>query len=92
MLKIKNKFGSDINSFDFQKIKTSKVKKFLKEIYIKKAIGVDTIPPKMIKIGADIIPDNAKIASVVPVDKGKPEKYEVLNYRPVCILNTFFKI
>ena len=109
MLKIKNKFGSDINSFDFQQIKTSKVKKFLKEIDIKKAIGVDTIPPKMIKIGADIIAepltqaincclregifsDNAKIASVVPVDKGKPDKYEVLNYRPVCILNTFFKI
>ena len=108
MSKIKNKFGSDLNSFDFQQI-TSEVKKLLKEIDIKKAVGVDTIPPKLIKIGADIIaepltqaincclrqgifPDNAKIASVVPVDKGKPDKYEVLNYRPVCILNTFFKI
>ena len=39
-----------------------------------------------------IFPDNAKIASVVPVDKGKPDKYDVLNYRPVSILNTFSKI
>ena len=54
MLKIKNKFGSDLNSFDFQKI-TTEVKKLLKEIDIKKAVGVDTIPPKLIKIGADII-------------------------------------
>ena len=66
----------------------------------------DTIPSKLIKIGADIIaeplmkavncclhqsifPDNAKIPSVIPVDKGKPDKYDVLNYRPVNIQNTF---
>ena len=99
VLKIKNKFGSVLNSFDLQQITTSEVKKLLKEIDIKKAVGVDTIPPKLIKIGADIIaepltqaincclrqgifPDNAKIASVVPVDKGKSDKYDVLNYRP----------
>ena len=108
VLKIKNKCGSDLNSFDFQQKTTSEVKK-LKEMDIKKAVGVDTIPPKLIKIGADIIadsltqaincclrqgifPDNAKIASVVPVDKGKPDKYDVLNYRPVSILSTFSKI
>ena len=101
VLKIKNKFGSDLNSFDFQQI--------IKEIDIKKAVGVDTIPPKLIKIGADIIaeplmqaincclrqgifPENAKVASVVPLDKGKPDKYDVLNYRPVSILNAFSKI
>ena len=39
-----------------------------------------------------IFPDNVKIASVVPVDKGKPDKYDVLNYRPVSILNAFSKI
>ena len=109
MLKIKNKFGSDFISFDFQQVKPPEVKKLLKEIDIKKAVGVDTIPPKLIKIGADIIaepltqaincclrqvifPDNAKIASVVPVDKGKPDKYDVLSYRPVSILNVFSKI
>ena len=109
VLKIKNNFGSDFSSFDFQQVKPPEVKRLLKEIDIKKAVGVDTIPPKLIKIGADIIaepltkaincclrqgifPDNAKIASVVPVDKGKPDKYDVLNYRPVGILNTFSKI
>ena len=67
---------------------------------------MDTIPPKLIKIGADIIaepltqavncclhqgifPDNAKVAFVVPLDKGKLNKYGVLNYRPVRILSIF---
>ena len=94
------KFGSDLNSLDFQQIKAPEVKKLLKEIDVKKAVGVDTIPPKLIKIGPDIIaealtqainccllqsifPHNAKIASAVPVDKGRPDKYDVLKYRPV---------
>ena len=109
VLKINNKFGSDFISFDFQQVKPPEVKRLLKEIDIKKAVGVDTIPPKLIKIGAYIIPepltkaincclrqsifpDNAKIAPVVPVDKGKPDKYDVLSYRPVSILNVFSKI
>ena len=106
VLKIKNKFGLDLNSFDFQQIKAPEVKKLLKEIDIKKAVGVDTIPPKLIKIGADIIAEPLtqaincclrqgifpEVASVVPLDKGKPDKYDVLNYRPVSILNVFSKI
>ena len=39
-----------------------------------------------------IFPENAKVASVVPLDKEKPDKYDVLNYRPVIILNAFSKI
>ena len=109
MLKIKNKFGSDVTCFDFQLVRPPEVKKPLKEIDIKKAVGVNTIPPKLIKIGVNIIaerltqaincclrqgifPDNAKIASVVPVNKGKLDKYDVLNYRPVSIVNVFSKI
>ena len=70
---------------------------------------MDTIPPKLVKIGSDItseplaqaincsfcqgiFPDNAKVVYVVPLDKGKPDKYDVLNYRPVSILNAFSKI
>ena len=30
-----------------------------------------------------IVPDNAKIVSVVPLDNGKPDKSNVLNDRPV---------
>ena len=39
-----------------------------------------------------VFPDDAKIASVIPLDKGKPNKNEVSNFRPVSILNTFSKI
>ena len=35
MLKIKTKFGSDLNRFDFQQIKAPEVEKLLKEINIK---------------------------------------------------------
>ena len=31
-------------------------------------------------------------ASVVPLDKGKPSKNEILNFGPVSVLNTFSKI
>ena len=36
VLMIRNKFGSDINSFDFQRIKAPEVKKLLKEKDVKK--------------------------------------------------------
>ena len=39
-----------------------------------------------------IFPGNAKVASVVPLDKGRPDKYDVLSYRPVSILNALSKI
>ena len=39
-----------------------------------------------------IFPGNAKVASVVPLHKGKSDKYDVLNYRPVSILNAFSKL
>ena len=37
-------------------------------------------------------PDDAKIASVIPLDKGKPNRNEIFNFRPVSILNTISKI
>ena len=43
VLKIKKKFGSDLKSSNFQQIKAPEVKKLLKEIDIKKAVGVDTM-------------------------------------------------
>ena len=106
MLKSKSKFSSNINSFDFRKIEATEIKKLLKEIDIKKAVDVDTVPPKLIKTGGDIISepltqaincylrqdafsDNGKIASVVPIDNGKPDKYDVLNYTPGSILSNF---
>ena len=40
----------------------------------------------------DAFPDNAKITSVVPRDKGKSKNYDFLNYRPISILSDFSKI
>ena len=37
-------------------------------------------------------PENAKTASVVPLDKGKPNKNEIPNFSLVGVLNTFSKV
>ena len=39
-----------------------------------------------------IFPDLAKTALVVPLDKRKPNKNDISDFRPVIILNTFSKI
>ena len=35
---------------------------------------------------------NAKVATVVPIDKKTDDKYVIFNYRPVNLLNGFSKI
>ena len=39
-----------------------------------------------------VFPDKPSIVIVVPLDKDKPNKNDILNYRPVSISNTFSKI
>ena len=34
-------------------------------------------------------PENAKLASVIPLDKGKPNKNEMANFKPSSVLKTF---
>ena len=36
-----------------------------------------------------VFPENAKIATVLPLDKGKSDKNDISNFRPVSLLNTF---
>ena len=36
--------------------------------------------------------NNAEVACVVLLDKGKSNKYDMSNFRPVSVLNTFSKI
>ena len=43
-------------------------------------------------IAQNVFPENAKIASVIPLDKGKPNKNEMSNFRSVSVLNRFSKI
>ena len=100
---------SDSERFSFKTINESEIKDLLKNLDIKKASGIDTIPPKLVKLSADfltplltkaintsiaqnVFPENAKTASVIPIDKGKPNKNEMSNFRPVSVLNTFSKI
>ena len=95
--------------FSFEPTNPVEVQKRLKNIDTKKATGFDKIPPKLVKLLAEILstpisiainnslkygvfPDDTKIASVIPLDKGKPNKNEISNFRPVSILNTFSKI
>ena len=40
----------------------------------------------------NVFPENAKTASVIPLDKGNPNKNEMSNFRTVSVLNTFSKI
>ena len=100
---------SDSERFSFKTINESEIKDLLKNVDIKKASGVDTIPTKLVKLSADFLtplltkaintsiaqnafPENTKTASVIPLDKGKPNKNEMSNFRPVSVLNTFSKI
>ena len=79
------------------------IKDLMRNLHIKKACGIDTIPPKLIKFLAGILiplltkamnkcitqnvfPENAKTASVIPLDKGKLNKTEMSNFRQVSVL------
>ena len=109
---IKKKIIPDGNKkqeiFSFKTATVDNVKKLLNETDTKKAVGIDTIPPKLIKMASDflapilttainssiensVFPENAKVATVVPLDKGKPDKNYISNFRPVSLLNTFSK-
>ena len=70
----------------------------------KKPTGIDTIPPKLIKVTVDflarpltkssiehnIFPDLAKTTLVVPLSKGKPNKNDISNFQPTS--KTFSRI
>ena len=43
-------------------------------------------------IGQNVFPENAKTASVIPLGKSKPNKSKMSNFRPMSVLNIFFKI
>ena len=111
ILKIRENFDNSqtVEQFQFNSVTTSEIYKLLKNIDDKKATGTDKIPPKLVKISAEVLsqpladainnsiskgvfPDNAKIASVSPIDKQSDDKNKVSNFRPVSVLNTFSKI
>ena len=92
--------------FSFEPTNPVEVQKRLKNIDTKKATGFDKIPPKLVKLSAEVLStplsiainnslkygvfsDDAKIALAIALDKGKPNKNEISNFRLVSILNIF---
>ena len=90
----------------FEPTNPVEVQKRLKNIDTKKATGFDKIPPKLVKLSAEVLStplsiainnslkyavfsDDAKIASVIPLDQDKPNKNEFSSLKPVSILYTF---
>ena len=87
--------------FFFKPITPPEIEKLIKCLDTNKATEIDTILPKLIpadfltplltainkSIEENIFPDSAKVASVMPLDKGKPNKNEISNYRPVSVLH-----
>ena len=45
--------ASDSERFSFKTVNESEIKDLLKNLGIKKASGIDTIPPKLVKLSAD---------------------------------------
>ena len=78
-LNIKNASGIDIISPKLVKLSAD----FLTPL-LTKAINTST--------AQNVFPENAKTASVIPLDKGNPNKNEMSNFRTVSVLNTFSKI
>ena len=93
----------------FHFVKETEIKKLIQMLNPERATGIDTIPPKLIKVTLDfltslltksinsstehnIFVDLAKPVVGVPLDKGKLNKIDIVNFRSVRILNTFPKI
>ena len=43
-------------------------------------------------IKSSMFPENEKVATVVSLDKGKPEKNDISIFRPVSIIKIIFKV
>ena len=106
ILKVKNNFVSSI-TFEFPKAEVADINALVKQTDPKKATGPDTIPPKLVKMSANVvdkhlcniinmdiityIPDSTKVTTVRPTYKKKSGN-ELVHFRPVSLLNYFSKI
>ena len=92
--------------FKIEEAKVEQINKILRNINSRKATGPDKIPPKIVKMAANII--NSHLTNIInsdlkrsafsdstkvirPIFKGNGERTEIKNYRPVSILNCFPK-
>ena len=104
IINIKNHIDSPSTRFDIPTAKIEDIKKIFKNINPKKATGPDKIPPKIVRLSANIdshlmniinndlsnnsFSNEAKVAIVRPIYK-KKSRDQIENYRPVSILSYF---
>ena len=95
-------------TFKMPEVEVSDINKLLKNINIKKATGPDTIPPKLVKLSANIV--DSHLCNIINKDLEsnsfsdgaktasvrpiykKKSRHQVENSRPVSILNAFSKM
>ena len=68
--------------------------KLLTTQYLLVKLSADFLTPLLTKaintsIAQNVFPEKAQTASLIPLDKGKPNKNERSNFRPLNVLNTF---
>ena len=100
VLYVKNNLANP-DHFHFALVSPEKVLSVIQSINVKKAIGNDMMPLKLVKLSSSylctiinlcfeqgIFPDSMKYTEIVPIFK-KGEKMEKSNYRPVSILSYY---
>ena len=107
-IKLIKKYTKNASQFAFKPTNETEILKLLKSIDCKKAIGTDSIPPKIIKDSANIlVKPFTKIINLCIKENKFPTKAKIAevlpifkkderqqkgNYRPISILNTLSKI
>ena len=108
IINIKNHIDSPAIRFDIPTAKIEHINKIIENINPKKATGPDKIPPKMVKLSANIIDShlmniinndlsNKSFSNEAKIAKVRPiykkqSRDKIENYRPVSIFNCFSKI
>ena len=69
------------------------IKTTLKSLNSIEAPGIDKTPIKIAKLNSPLLlPNNPKLASLVPTENKTYDKYVTYNFRPGSILNCFSKV
>ena len=107
IINIKNHIDSPVIRFDIPTAKIEDINKIIKNINLKKATGPDKIPPKIVKLSANII--DSHLMNIIDNDLSnnsfsneakvaavrpiykKKSHDKIENYRPVSILSCFSK-
>ena len=97
-----------VEKFTIKEATVSDINTLLKSVNTKKATGPDNIPPKLVKLSANVIdshlcniinkgPQNSSFPDAAKIALVRPIykkkcRNTIENYRPVSVLNTFSKI